>query len=695
MLLLGLELVLVSYVGLRAYEKTTGKIVSGTALSSTTMPTPPQNNVIKNTKENTLKNTNEPTRGEKNTHLHYVKASSATLGLSVLSSLNPIWLPVTVVGFTYSAVPYLRLVEHSLFEKKKIDGYVLYGIADLMTLGLGHVFTATLGISLTYIAYYLVSNAEERSKNSLIDVFNQQPRTAWLLRDNVEIEVPLTEIHQNDIVVIGTGEIVPVDGIVLAGIAAIDQHTLTGESQPAEKTIGDTVLASTLVLSGCIQVRVLTAGGETAAAKISELLTHSIDFKTHSQLKGEQWADNWSVPFLALGFSALPFLGPTATVVILNGHIAQSIRITAPLSTLNYLNIATHRGLLIKDGRVLEDLPNADAFLFDKTGTLTSDEPIIGRVIIYDTNYPENDVLMMAAAAERKLAHPIARAIVKKAESLNLILPEIEDAHFQVGYGVSVFIGERLIRVGSYRFMQQEGIILPDDSDEDVKQAHAAGHSLVMVACDHRLVAILEMHATLRPEALEIIKKLRERRACILAIVSGDQEQPTQKLAERLGMDHYFYNVLPQNKADIVSHLQQKGYTVCFIGDGVNDTIAMKKANISISLSGATSIATDTAQIVLMDGSLKHLPDLLEIATELEKNLDRSWLFNVIPSTLTVIGAFFWRMDILTSVVLTQGGLGLGLANAALPLQQLKTESPNKQIPHQSYAEFERLSEKE
>ncbi|OUD11645.1 heavy metal translocating P-type ATPase [Thioflexithrix psekupsensis] len=687
MLLLGLELVLASYVGLRVYEKSRGKIVSGTSLSAVTeSPTTPH------TTPSDPKLLQEPSRGEKSVHLHYVKVSGATLGLSVLASLNPIWMPITLAGFTYSAIPYLRLVEHSLFKKKKIDGYVLYGVADLMTLGLGHVFTATLGISLTHIAYYLVSNAEERSKNSLIDVFKQQPRTVWLLRDNVELEVPLEQVRQGDIIVISTGEIIAVDGVVITGIAAVDQHTLTGESQPAEKTVGDMVLASTLVLSGCIQVQVLTAGSDTTAAKISELLTHSIDFKTHSQLKGEQWADAWSVPFLILGFSAMPFLGPTATVVILNGHIAQSIRITAPLSTLNYLNVAAHRGLLIKDGRVLEDLPNADAFVFDKTGTLTSDEPSVGRVIIYDVNYHENEILMMAAAAERKLAHPIARAIVKKAESLDLTLPDIEDAHFQVGYGVSVMIGDRLVQVGSYRFMQQEGVELPDDSDQDIQQAHNAGHSLVMVSCNRHLVAILEMHATLRPEVIDIINKLRDRRSCILAIVSGDQEQPTRKLAERLGMDHYFYNILPQNKADIVEHLQQRGYTVCFVGDGVNDTIAMKKANISISLSGATSIATDTAQIVLMDGSLKHLPDLLEISTELEKNLDRSWLLNVVPSTLTVIGAFFWRMDILTSVVLTQGGLGLGVANAALPLRQLKTESPTPLLPHQSYAEYERTA---
>lgn len=669
MFLLGLEVVFVSYFGVRIYEKYSAKLLPQLTESVTT-DDPPNESLSVIEQSRLLK-------GSREKNLHYLKMSGLTLGLSMLTHLSPAWIPITLIGFTYIAFPYLRVIEHSLLNKKKVDGYVLYGIADFMTLGLGRIATASLALGTVHAAHFVIANAEENSKQSLVDIFSQQPRTLWLLKDGVEIEVPLEQVTINDIVVVNTGEMVPVDGTVVAGVAAIDQHILTGEFQPAEKTLGDTVFASTLVLSGRIQVQVTQSGHDTTVAKITDLLNHAIDFKTNTQLQGEKWADSWNLPVLGLGFAALPFLGPTTTVVVLNGHIAQTIRIVAPLSTLNYLTIASHNGILIKDGRVLEDLPNVDVFLFDKTGTLTSEEPTVGRVLVYQPDYQESDILRLAAAAERKLAHPLARAIVNKAEELGLALPEIADAHFQIGYGISVRIDDNLIRVGSVRFMQQEGIALSENAAAEVQYAHDAGHSLIMVAQNQQLIGILEIHATVRPEVTQLLANLRQRGAKLLAIVSGDHQQPTKKLAERLGMDDYFYNVLPQNKADIVEQLQQRGHTVCFIGDGVNDTLAMKTANISISLSGATSIATDTAQIVLMDGSLRHLPDLLDIAAELKRNLNRGWLFNIVPGTLTIFGAFFWHFSIITAILLTQSGLALGVVNAILPLRRLN-ETPTR-----------------
>jgi Cu2+-exporting ATPase len=219
--------------------------------------------------------------------------------------------------------------------------------------------------------------------------------------------------------------------------------------------------------------------------------------------------------------------------------------------------------------------------------------------------------------------------------------------------------------------MQRENIALPENFDEEMQYAHDVGHSLIMLAIDNRFAGVLEMHAAVRPEVSDLLASLRKLGVKHFAIVSGDHRQPTQKLAETLGMDDYFYDVLPQNKADIVEKLQAEGRSVCFVGDGVNDTIAMKKANISISLSGATSVATDTAQIVLMDASLKHLPELVNISLELNKNLYNSWLFNIIPGTLTIFSAFALRIDIIVALLLSQGGLGLGIVNAMLPLRQI------------------------
>jgi len=609
-------------------------------------------------------------------NLHYMKASAASFGLALLRNSYPPVAFASLAVFTYTAIPYLRQIEKSLLTDKKVDGYVLYGIADFMTLGLKRYATAAFAIGLVHTAKFIISNAEDNSKKSLIDIFDQQPRTVWVLQDGIELELALEEITTAHVVVVNTGEIIPVDGRVIHGMATVDQQALTGESQPAEKMVGDLVFASTLLITGQIHIQVTQSGQATTVAQITQILNKSIDFKTSTQLRGEKWADSWNLPVLGLAFLSWPILGPVGTVVILNGHIAQTIRVVAPLGTLNHLSIAAHQGILIKDGRVLEDLHGIDTLLFDKTGTLTSDEPVVGRVICCHDDYSSDDIMRYAAAAERKLAHPIARAIVNRAHDLALVLPEIEEAHYKVGYGITVRLGNQLIRVGSSRFMAAENLPFSETVQTLIQSAQTEGHSLIMVAIDNDIAGILELHASVRPEVKALIQSLRQRGIKHLAIVSGDHQHPTQRLAEQLGMDDYFYDVLPQDKANIVAQLQAQGRTVCFIGDGVNDAIAMKKANISISLSGATSIATDTAQIVLMDGSLKRIPDLIDISINLERNLQNSLLINIIPGAITIASAFLFRIDIIAALIISQGGLAVGVVNAMLPLRQIAHKKP-------------------
>ncbi len=612
---------------------------------------------------------------EKHQDLHYIKASIVSVGLSILRGF---YAPVTILSigmFTYIAVPYLRQIETSLLKNKKVDGYVLYGIADFMTLGLNRYATASFGICLVHTAKFIVSNAQDKSKKMLIDVFAQQPSQIWIIKDGAEVEIPLEDLHEDDTVVVTTGEVIPADGTVIHGVAMVDQRALTGESQPAEKEIGSLVFASTVLITGHIHVKVGKSGQETTIAKIGKILNNSVNYKTDSQLRGEKWADSWNLPVLGLAFLSWPILGPAGTVVILNGHIAQIIRIVAPLGTLNHLNIASHKGILIKTGHVLEEFSQIDTIIFDKTGTLTSEQPKVGRIILAPgSHYKEGQILAWAAAAERKLAHPIAHAIIEKADQCDLLLPEIADSEFHIGYGITVKIDGHVVRVGSQRFMEVENIVIPELLQAELVNSHEDGHSIIMVAIDGQVAGALEMHATVRPEVKKLIHNLRRRGIKHLAIVSGDHQNPTRKLAEELDMDDYFYDVLPENKAKIVESLKSQNRSVCFIGDGVNDAIAMKTADISISLSGATSIATDVADIVLMDGTLNHLPDLFDISDSLEKNLQNSLIINIIPGMTTIACAFLFRIDILVSMLISQVGLLVGVGNAMLPLKQLNAE---------------------
>jgi len=448
---------------------------------------------------------------------------------------------------------------------------------------------------------------------------------------------------------------------------------LTGESQPIEKGSGDKVLASTFIMTGRVYMRVEKSGEDTTIAKVGEILQNSAHFKSNVQLKGEEWANKATLPMLLLAGIVLPVFGPVSTVVFISSHFGVRVRIFAPLGTLNHIALAAHKGILVKDGRALESLNEIDTVIFDKTGTLTNEQPMVGAVILCDS-YSEEEILMYAAAAERKFTHPIAKAITQKAEAAQLILPDIEESNYQIGYGVTVNHKNQTIRVGSLRFMTMEGLSIPDSIKGMESDIYNKGSSLVFVAINGKVSGAIEIQPQIRPEVEGIIADLRQRGIKHIAIISGDHQEPTRNLAEKLGMDNYHYDILPENKATIVEQLQSEGRSVCFIGDGINDAIAMKKANVSISLAGATSIATDMAEVVLMDGSLSHLSDLFDISKKLDANLDNTLLYSIVPSVINLSGAFVFHFSILTAFFVN-GASGLAtLYNVTQPIQEISND---------------------
>jgi P-type E1-E2 ATPase len=338
---------------------------------------------------------------------------------------------------------------------------------------------------------------------------------------------------------------------------------------------------------------------------------------------------------------------------------------------LSSLTLCASKGILVKDGRALEAMNRVDTVLFDKTGTLTDEQPRVGRIIAA-TGWTEERVLGFAAAAERTFHHPIALAILHRAEELGLRPLPTDDTQYKVGYGISVRIQGYPVRVGSRRFLEAEGIELPADIRAALDEAHREGHTMVLVAADDRVAGAIELRATIRPEVRRVISDLRRAGIRHIAIVSGDHEAPTRALAESLGMDRYFAQVLPADKADYVARLQAEGRKVCFVGDGLNDSIALKKADVSISLRGASSLATDTAQVVFLEGGLSRLCELRRIAHDLDRNVNRSWAMIVAPNVTNMVGVFTMGFGIMASVVTNNVSALAALANALLPLRKVE-----------------------
>jgi Cu2+-exporting ATPase len=603
-------------------------------------------------------------------------------------------LVLSTAGFFYRpfgplSLPFIIYASRDIYKKAfqlikqgKVSVSTLMTITIVGVVIMGRFFIASLIAFLIKLALRVTARMAQTSKKQLFDVFEHHIDFVWIMVDGVEVRVPFNDLHSGDVVVVHAGEIIPADGTVVEGMASVDQHILTGEARPIERGTGEEVFASTVVLSGKIHINVEKTGEESTVAKITHILNHTVDFKSTTQLRAETFSEHLVKPALVAGSFALPMLGFSSALAVLNAHPKNKIMILAPLSIMNHLNLASKQGILIKDGRSLELLTQVDTIVFDKTGTLTEEQPHVGAIHCC-SHYSENEIIIYAAAAEYKQSHPLAKAIQQEAENRQLTVPPIDDSEYKIGYGLIVDVAGQTIHVGSDRFMEVAGMTIPLSLKQQQQFCHEEGYTLIIVAVDNNVIGGIELLPTVRPEAKTVINHLKQRSNIKSTyIISGDHETPTRKLAKELGIDHYFAETLPANKADIIEQLQQQGHFICYIGDGINDSIALKKSQVSVSLRGASTIATDTAQIVLMDQGLNHLTLLFDLADDFNANMNTTFGILLTPAILGVSGAFLFGFGIVYTVALNLTGLAFGLGNTMLPLlkqpkKQLHSEASN------------------
>ena len=637
--------------------------------------------------EAALANAEHPAHKDK-PDLHLPLCTASVPMAAIAQFAAPAFLPAAAVLFAYTSIPTFKAAREVLVEEKRLGVDVLDAIVVVGCLGTMSIFPGAVLCWCLSFGRVLVKKTQDNSKKLLLNAFGKQPRYVWLYRDGAEVQIPLDRLQPSDVIVVNTGEVVPVDGIIAQGMAMIDQHALTGESTPAEKGVGDRVFAATLMVAGKILVQVEKSGNETASAKISQILNDTAGYKLSSQHKGERLADKAVIPTLVVGTVGMATMGPGGAVAVLNSDFGTGIRMAAPLAMLSSLALCANKGILVKDGRALELMNEVDTVLFDKTGTLTRERPEVGRIIASHGFAPEQ-ILQFAAAAERKFHHPIALAILHKAQELDLELPPTDDTQYKVGYGITV------ASRGAHHPRRQQAVHGAGRCGDDPRSRRSAGSGPPR-GTHHghgvgrrQVGGAIELHAAVRPEVRQIVQGLRQRGIKHIAIISGDHEAPTRKLAESLGMDRYFAQVLPADKADYVIELQKEGRKVCFVGDGINDSIALKQANVSISLRGASSIATDTAHIVFLEEGLSKLCDLRDIAHDLDRNVRRSWRLILAPNIACIAGVFTLGFGIMASVVTNNVAAMAALANGMLPLRkiaQIEAEKRHEQELRQAYA---------
>jgi len=624
---------------------------------------------------------------------HQQKVAFSAVGFFVVGALTTpsvAWFGFPLLG--YSVTYMLRKILHSLRNQGNLSVITLDVLSISFALVLGFFVIAALMFAAVFTSYRLVAKTEREAQTDFNRIFGELSDTVWLLQDGVEVEAPLSSLNAQDVIVVHAGDMIPVDGHIQAGEGMVDQHLLTGESQPVEKKVGDAVLTSTLLISGSLHIIVEKQGAETVTGQIAQTLEHAASFKHKVQARGEYLVEQGAFYTLLASGLTLPLLGLNKAVAISYSGFGYQMRMSAPLMVLNYLRIASRNGILVKDGRALDILYKVDSIVFDKTGTLTEEVPQVGRVIVC-AGFTEQQLLQYAASAEQRQKHPVAQAITTYAHTQNIQLLTLEDSEYVIGHGLQATLVSTAntttapihIKIGSQRFIQTSHIKLPDDIVQMQQAAGEKGYSVVYVASDKdELIGAIELRPMLRPQATQAIATLHELGMKVY-IISGDQEKPTAHLAQNLGIDAYFAETLPQDKAKHVEALQAKGHKVCFVGDGINDSVALQKADVSISLHGAATIAQDTADIVLMSPDLSHIPYLLKMSQELTQRMNLSEQLNMGSGIVCVAGVFMLGMGTGGAIALFSTGLLANLTNSILPLwvhPEKTIKMPHIQLSH-------------
>ena len=604
---------------------------------------------------------------EPDTSLRQLALSTAALALAGTAPFVPALAPVAAAATAIVSAHIFVSAFKAVFTEKKIKVDILDAIVIALSLGFGHVVAGALMVWVVDVSGYLLTSSSVESRKLLTKVFGKQTRKAWKIVNGTEVEVRVSELHVGDHVVVRAGEQIPVDGVVIEGDGMVDQQALTGESVPVEKTGEDRVFAMTMVMAGSITVRVEEIGENTNAAKIVRVIEQAMEHKVRLQSSGEKFADAMVLPTLGLAAAGYMLAGPGSAMGIINADFGTGIRMAAPIALIAVLSKAARNGIIIKNSGILETLAEMDTVIFDKTGTLTNQIPEVDRVHASDARFTEDEVLALVAGAERRFTHPIARAIVEEASQRGLRLPSIDDSNCHIGFGIEVEVDRGNLKVGSQRFMAREGVTIPRDISEALTDIHKEGKSAVFAAMNNRLIGIIELRTSQRVEAINVIENLKRRGVHHIYLISGDHEAATKAMAKTLGIDNYFAEVLPEDKAKYVKMLQDKGHKVAMVGDGINDTVALSQADYSISLRGAAEVATDAADIVFMNGDLANFDLLFEISDNLRTNVRRSFGLILVPNTICIIGAMFGVVGLTSSLILNNGFNFLACMNGMLP----------------------------
>jgi len=486
---------------------------------------------------------------------------------------------------------------------------------------------------------YLETRAKGKTTAAIKRLIGLQPQTVIVIRDNVESEIPLESVVINDIVVVKPGSRVPVDGVVISGESYIDESMLTGESLPVFKQTGAKVVGGTLNQNGILHIRAERIGRDTVLAQIIRLVEQAQGSRPPVQRLADVAVSYFIPVILAIAILSFGFwyfvaeqtllFALTAFISVLVIACPCALGLATPTAVTVGIGRGAELGILIKNGTVLEVAPRVTTVVFDKTGTLTTGKPLVTD--IFPVGIATAELLRFAAAVEKNSEHPLSTAIVNYAKELGIAIPVSAKFAAFGGRGVTAYVDNRVIFSGTELFFQENKITISPDILVPAKKYTGEGKSIVFVAIDGQAVGVIAIADTLKDTATSAIEKLRKD-GLKIAMITGDNRRTAQAIAAQVGIETVMAEVLPQDKATVIRQMQTRGEVVAFVGDGINDAVALAQANIGIAVGSGSDVALESGDIVLVKNDLNDVSAALQLSrkvmTRIRQNLFWAFAYN-------------------------------------------------------------------
>ncbi|MCK0473750.1 heavy metal translocating P-type ATPase [Halalkalibacter sp. APA_J-10(15)] len=504
---------------------------------------------------------------------------------------------------------------------------------------------AAVIITLIVLGKLFEVRAKGKTSQAIQKLLGLQAKTACLIRDGEEVEVPIEEVMTGDLLIIKPGEKVPVDGEIMEGRSAIDESMITGESIPIDKSIGDQVIGATINKNGSIKVRATKVGTDTALSQIVKVVQEAQSSKADIQRMVDKVSGIF-VPivvvvaiatFLIWYFVVTPgdlrsALIPMISILVIACPCALGL--ATPTSIMAGSGRSAEMGLLFKGGEHLENTQLIQTVVLDKTGTVTKGEPELTDLMVAN-GFSNDDVLYYVGSAERNSEHPLAQAIVKGVKAKKIRLGNPSDFEAIPGFGIKATVDQKTIYVGTRNLMRENDIALEENVVAQMESLEGQGKTAMLIAVDHRLSGVIAVADTVKETSKDAVKRMTDLGLEVI-MLTGDNERTAQAIAKQVGIKHVIAEVIPEQKSDEIEKLQKEGKKVAMVGDGINDAPALAMADIGMAIGTGTDVAIEAADITLMRGDLNSVADAIMMSRKTMRNIKQNLFFAFIYNTSAI-----------------------------------------------------------